>query len=215
MKQFIIIVLSFLVTSCASQNDDFYRFYEPQWKPKKVVAVETPAKETKVEETKEQPEERPTIIVRAHKLNPVYQGIQFLDYTEKEDRRELKELTGVDPVRIEWCAAFANAILEKSDIPSNKDHKYALTARAFLDWGKKVEEPEMGDIVVFPRGNQGWQGHVGFYVKQQEIDGVLYYYILGGNQNNKVSVELFRADKAIGIRRYEEPNPSTDSTTSE
>ena len=64
-----------------------------------------------------------------------------------------------------------------------------------------VEEPEMGDIVVFPRGDQGWQGHVGFYVKSQEIDGVLYYYILGGNQKNSVRVDLYRADKAIGIRR--------------
>jgi uncharacterized protein (TIGR02594 family) len=215
MKQFIFIGLSFLLASCASQNDEFYGFYEPHWKPKKVV-VDAPSEETKVEETKEELEERPTIIVRAHRLNPVYQGIKFLDYTEKEDRRELKNLTGVDPVRIEWCAAFANAILEKSEIPSNKDHKYALTARAFLDWGVAVEEPEMGDIVVFPRGNQGWQGHVGFFVKEQIIDDVLYYYILGGNQKNKVSVELFRADKAIGIRRYEEPKPNTsDNTTAE
>jgi uncharacterized protein (TIGR02594 family) len=204
MKQFIFIGLSFLLASCASQNEDFYGFYEPQWKPKKAVAVEAPTEETKVEEVKEEPETRPTIIVRAHRLNPVYQGIKFLDYTEKEDRRELKDLTGVDPVRIEWCAAFANAILEKSEIPSNKDHKYALTARAFLDWGEEVKEPEMGDIVVFPRGNQGWQGHVGFFVKQQEIDGKLYYYILGGNQKNKVSVELFLASKAIGIRRFVE-----------
>ena len=121
MKQFILIGLSFLLASCASQNEDFYGFYEPQWKPKKVVAVEAPSEETKVDETKDEPEERPTIIVRTHKLNPVYQGIKFLDYTEKEDRRELKELTGVDPVRIEWCAAFANAILEKSEIPSKRN----------------------------------------------------------------------------------------------
>jgi hypothetical protein len=60
----------------------------------------------------------------------------------------------------------------------------------------------MGDIVVFPRGDQGWQGHVGFYVKEQVIDDKLYYYILGGNQKNKVSVELYPADKAIGIRRH-------------
>jgi uncharacterized protein (TIGR02594 family) len=202
MRTVLILASIAFLSSCASQNDEFYGFYEPQWKPKKVVAVEAPSEETKVEEPKKEPEERPTIIVRAHRLNPVYQGIKFLDYTEKEDRRELKDLTGVDPVRIEWCAAFANAILEKSEIPSNKDHKYALTARAFLDWGKAVEEPEMGDIVVFPRGDQGWQGHVGFYVKEQVIDDKLYYYILGGNQKNKVSVELYPADKAIGIRRH-------------
>jgi uncharacterized protein (TIGR02594 family) len=185
-----------LLSSCASQNETFYGFYEPQWKPK-----------PKVEETKEEVKEevKEVVVARPHRLNPVYQGIKFLDYTEKEDRRELKELTGVDPMRIEWCAAYANAILEKSDIPSNKDHKYPLTARAFLDWGVAVEEPEMGDIVVFPRGNEGWQGHVGFYVKEQVIDDKLYYYILGGNQKNKVSVELYLAEKALGVRRFVEP----------
>lgn len=215
MRQFIIIGLSIFLASCAAQNEDFYDFYKPNWKPKKAVVVESTAAEpesAKVEEVKEPPTQ---IIIRAHRMNPVFQGIQFLDYTEKEDRSELKELTGVDPVRIEWCAAFANAILEKSDIPSNKDHKYPLVARSFLDWGRKVTEPEMGDIVVFPRGNEGWQGHVGFYVKQQIIDGVLYYYILGGNQKNSVRVDLYRADKAIGIRRYEEPKSNNNRTTTE
>jgi len=54
---------------------------------------------------------------------------------------------------------------------------------------------------VFPRGNQGWQGHVGFYLRTIEVNGTEYYYILGGNQSNKVSIELFRANKSLGIRR--------------
>ena len=205
MKYITVLLSALFLTSCTSTND---RFYEEVWKPrpKSTIAVtDLAAEEPKQEETNAEPElvqEPPKeIIIRAHRLNPVYQGIKFLDYTEKENRSELKELTGVDPVRVEWCAAFANAILEKSEIPSNKDHKYALTARAFLDWGEKVDTPEMGDIVVFPRGDQGWQGHVGFYVKQQEIDGVLYYYILGGNQKNSVRVDLYRADRALDIRR--------------
>jgi uncharacterized protein (TIGR02594 family) len=205
MKYIYITLAAFLLSACASQND---RFYEEVWKPRPVIGTKAnkPIEEPKQEEAKAEPVEEvkeppKQIIIRAHRLNPVYQGIKFLDYTEKEDRSELKELTGVDPVRIEWCAAFVNAILEKSELPSNKDHKYPLVARSFLDWGEKVDTPEMGDIVVFPRGNQGWQGHVGFYIKSQEIDGVLYYYILGGNQKNSVRVDLYRADKALGIRR--------------
>jgi uncharacterized protein (TIGR02594 family) len=205
MKYIYITLAAFLLSACASQND---RFYEEVWKPKFEIGskANAPAEEPKQEEAKAEPVEEvkeppQQIIIKAQRFNPVYQGIKFLDYTEKENRSELKELTGVDPVRVEWCAAFANAILEKSEIPSNKDHKYALTARAFLDWGEKVDKPEMGDIVVFPRGNQGWQGHVGFFVKEQMIDGVLYYYILGGNQKNSVRVDLYRADKALGIRR--------------
>lgn len=205
MKYFIVLLSTLALASCGSNgmmssNDRFYEeVYKPRYRTLKVVKEE-PKEEVKAEEVKEE-EPKPEVVIRVHRMNPVYQGIQYLDYTEKENRSELKELTGVDPVRVEWCAAFANAILEQSDIPSNKDHKYALTARAFLDWGEAVDKPKMGDIVVFPRGNEGWQGHVGFYVKEQEIDGVLYYYILGGNQKNSVRVDLYRADRALGIRR--------------
>jgi uncharacterized protein (TIGR02594 family) len=201
MKYITILLSVFFLASCTSTYDNFYNdVYKPQYRTTKVEAKE-PIEEAKVEPVEEVKMPPQQIIIKAQRFNPVYQGIKYLDYTEKENRSELKELTGVDPVRVEWCAAFANAILEKSEIPSNKDHKYALTARSFLDWGEAVEEPEMGNIVVFPRGNQGWQGHVGFYVKEQMIDGVLYYYILGGNQNNSVRVDLYRADKALGIRR--------------
>jgi uncharacterized protein (TIGR02594 family) len=136
-------------------------------------------------------------------INPVYLAVQYNGMHERTDRAELKELLDVDPVRTEWCAAFVNAVLEESKIVSNNDHKYPLTARAFLDWGSKIAKKDIrpGDVVVFPRGNQGWQGHVGFYLRTIEVNGTEYYYILGGNQSNKVSIELFRANKSLGIRR--------------
>ena len=135
--------------------------------------------------------------------NPAYKAAQYLNYTELTHRTELRELTGVDPVRTEWCAAFVNAVLEESDIQSNNNHRYPLTARAFLDWGSVVNKKDIqpGDIVVFPRGNVSWQGHVGFYLRTQEINGVEYYWILGGNQNNKVSIVLYRSSRALGVRR--------------
>ena len=141
--------------------------------------------------------------IRVSTDNPTLKAAQYLNYTERTHRAELRELTGVDPVRTEWCAAFVNAVLEESDIPSNNNHKYPLTARAFLDWGRKVDKEDIkpGDIVVFPRGNQGWQGHVGFYLKTQTINGVDYYLILGGNQRNKVSIVAYRASRSLGIRR--------------
>ena len=207
MKYIALLVSTLFLSSCAMQSAND-RFYEEVWKPRptKTLSVtnlapeeEEPAEEVIAEEASA-PEPRVEFI-RVQVMNPVYQGIKYLDYTEKENRSELKELTGVDPVRIEWCAAFANAILEESSIISNKDHQHPLLARSFLQWGEAVDDPQMGDVVVFPRGNEGWQGHVGFYVKEQMIDGVLYYYILGGNQNNSVTVKLFRADSALGIRR--------------
>jgi uncharacterized protein (TIGR02594 family) len=137
-------------------------------------------------------------------INPVYLAVQYNGMHERTDRAELKELLDVDPVRTEWCAAFINAVLEESNIESNNaEHEYPLLARSFLDWGQGISKEDIkpGDLVVFPRGNQGWQGHVGFYLKTQEIDGVEYYYILGGNQDNKVSIKSYRASKALGIRR--------------
>lgn len=132
----------------------------------------------------------------------------YIGLSERQHRTELREFTGVDPVQVEWCAAFVNAVLEESNIQSNKDHKYPLTARAFLDWGEKIRKDQIqpGDIVVFPRGTEGWQGHVGFYLRTQVVNGREYYWILGGNQRNKVSIVLYRSNKSLGIRRQKENN---------
>ena len=152
-------------------------------------------------ETKEEPESNRTRIY-VEQDNPTIKAIQYVGLTEQSDRAELKEYTGVDPVRTEWCAAFINAVLNETGIAGSESvSDYPLTARSFLQWGTKVTDPQPGDIVVFPRGNSSWQGHVGFYLKTLEMNGVEYYMILGGNQNNKVSIVPYRANRALGIRR--------------
>ena len=134
--------------------------------------------------------------------NPVTTAQDFIGLQERQNRQELKELTGVDPVRTEWCAAFVNAILEIENIPNlhNLGSDYPLVARQFLNYGDRVLKTDIqkGDIVVFPRGNQGWQGHVGFFVEEQ--DGM--WVILGGNQNNEVRYDLYDPRRALGVRRY-------------
>ena len=129
----------------------------------------------------------------------------YIGLEEREHRKEIREFVGVDPVRVEWCAAFVNAVLELDSIPSlNNQTRYPpLMARSFLNWGERVEKSDIqrGDVVVFPRGTQGWQGHVGFYVETQTFDEVDYWVILGGNQDNQVRYELFDPDRAIGVRR--------------
>jgi len=137
--------------------------------------------------------------------DPVVTAQPYIGLQERQDRTELRELVGVDPVRTEWCAAFVNAVLEIDGIPgSDTVSEYPLTARSFLLWGDRVEKQDIkrGDVVVFPRGNQGWQGHVGFYVETRLMNGKEYWIILGGNQSNEVRYELFSPRKAIGIRRY-------------
>jgi uncharacterized protein (TIGR02594 family) len=128
----------------------------------------------------------------------------YIGYHERENRIELTELLEVDPVRTEWCAAFVNAILELDNIPNlhDIDSPAPLMARSFLTWGERVdtEDIEIGDIVIFPRGNEGWQGHVGFFMGATDN----YWIILGGNQDNTVSYKLFRPKRVIGIRRWTE-----------
>lgn len=138
----------------------------------------------------------------------------FVGLQERQDRTEIRELVGVDPVRTEWCAAFVNAVLEIDGIPNlNNQTKYPpLMARSFLYWGERVEPENIqrGDVVIFPRGNRGWQGHVGFYVETRIEDGKEWWVILGGNQSNEVRYDLYSPKRSLGIRRY--PQDSINTT---
>ena len=128
----------------------------------------------------------------------------YVGLSERQDRREIRELVGVDPVRTEWCAAFVNAILEMEGIPGSESvSENPLMARSFVNWGERVERDAVkrGDVVVFPRGNQGWQGHVGFFVEAKDDKWI----ILGGNQDNTVSYAYFDPHRAIAVRRSVEP----------
>ena len=126
-------------------------------------------------------------------------------FNEYQHRTVLREYVGVDPKRTEWCAAFVNAVLNESGIPGSESvSNVPLMARSFLTWGETIQDPKAGDLVVFPRGKVGWQGHVGFYVGSIYRNNVEYYRILGGNQNNSVNIEIYPASKALGIRRAPE-----------
>ena len=136
----------------------------------------------------------PTVIVDGNPIPNAPEHIQTAlnkyGFNEYQHRTVLREYVGVDPKRTEWCAAFVNAV--------------PLMARSFLTWGETIQDPNAGDLVVFPRGKVGWQGHVGFYVGSIYRNNVEYYRILGGNQNNSVNIEIYPASKALSIRRAPE-----------
>jgi len=129
---------------------------------------------------------------------PLPKAMSFLGYEELADRSKLQSLMGVDPLRTEWCAAFVNGVLKKNNIYGTNSN----LARSFLNWGVEVDtaDIQIGDIVIFPRGAE-WQGHVGFYVGSIVTSGSEYYLILGGNQQDTVSIQPYPAKNAIGIRR--------------
>jgi uncharacterized protein (TIGR02594 family) len=160
---------------------------------KELVVVETTTTERLVVEAVA---EHPKIAVAS----------RYMGFHERRQRRELREFMGVDPVRIDWCAAFVNSVLAELGIPGSESvSEWPLTARSFLRWGQRVREPEVGDLVIFPRGTEAWQGHVGFYYGSEYRNGRRFYQILGGNQSDAVTIQPFPARSAISIRRYRRP----------
>lgn len=97
----------------------------------------------------------------------------------------------LDDSIIPWCAAFIGWCLKEAGVRNTG----SLLARSYLHWGKKCE-PSMGCLVILKRGNKPWQGHVGFFVKEE--DG--YVYILGGNQKNRVSIQAYKSNRVLGYR---------------
>ena len=91
-----------------------------------------------------------------------------------------------------WCAAFADWCLTQDGWLTPK----RPNARSYLNWGKLVE-PTVGAITVLWRGSPGgWQGHVAFYLDQSDAS----YYLLGGNQGDRVSVRSYPKDRLLGFR---------------
>lgn len=92
---------------------------------------------------------------------------------------------------VPWCAAFTGAMLSRAGIqPSG-----SLAARSYLSWGRKLEVPRQGCIVVLKRG-KGWQGHVTFF--DREENGRLI--CLGGNQSDSVCFAAYRKSLLLGYR---------------
>lgn len=96
-----------------------------------------------------------------------------------------------------WCAAFVGAMLHRAGVEGTGQ----LNARSYLHWGVEVPRSEArpGDIVILKRGNSSWQGHVGFFVK----DNGKTITLLGGNQANAVNrrAHSVDGDQLLGIRR--------------
>ena len=83
-----------------------------------------------------------------------------------------------------WCGLFIAVIMLRAGREPVKDPLWALNWNKF---GVKVDKPMLGDVLTFSR-NGG--GHVGLYVGED----AKYFYVLGGNQGNQVSVT--KIDKA-------------------
>lgn len=89
-----------------------------------------------------------------------------------------------------WCSSFVCWCLEQCGIESTRN----AWARSYLNWGKVLESPQYGCIVVFSRGTDS--GHVGFYVGETK-DSII---VLGGNQSNRVCMAEYPKQRLLQYR---------------
>lgn len=91
-----------------------------------------------------------------------------------------------------WCAAFVGHCLVKAGLKSSG----ALTAKSYLDHGTVLTGPVADCIGVKNRmGGAAWQGHTGFVVAANRST----IWLLGGNQNNMVSIAPFKRSEFAGF----------------
>jgi len=94
---------------------------------------------------------------------------------------------------IPWCAYFICWCLELEGIPSTRSGR----ARSFLNYGKVLEHPVPGCIVIFWRSSiDSSKGHVALF---DRIEGD-YVYCLGGNQSDQVCIAKYKLSRVLGYR---------------
>lgn len=125
-----------------------------------------------------------------------YLPIRKVDYDFKEDIVYDLEVEGVsnfiaNGLVVHNCGLFIAKVVSNAgkDIVKNP-----LWAQNWLNYGTKVDEAMLGDILVFKRTGGG---HVAIYVGEDSTR----YYCLGGNQGDEVNIVPILKMRCIGIRR--------------
>lgn len=92
---------------------------------------------------------------------------------------------------IPWCGLFMAVVAKRAgkDIPNSP-----LWALSWSTFGKHIDTPMLGDVLVFVR--QGG-GHVTLYIGEDEEA----YHCLGGNQSDRVSVTRISKARLYTSRR--------------
>lgn len=91
-----------------------------------------------------------------------------------------------------WCGVFVAHCLREAGLPLPENW---MRARAWADYGSNLRSTHVapGAILVFAR--QGG-GHVGFYAGEDKT----YFFVLGGNQGNAVTISKIAKARCIAIR---------------
>lgn len=92
---------------------------------------------------------------------------------------------------VPWCSAFVQWCIAKAGFIGTR----SAAARSWLQWGRELDEPRLGCIVVFKRGAPP-SGHVAFFIAERGES----VYVLGGNQSNRVSIAAYSKRDVLGYR---------------
>lgn len=97
---------------------------------------------------------------------------------------------------VPWCGLFVAHCMQVG-VPDEPQKFNRLGARAWGNFGKHCK-PQYGAIAVFWRTHKinSFNGHVGFIIGEDDT----YYYILGGNQGDSVSIARVRKDRLLDCR---------------
>ena len=92
-----------------------------------------------------------------------------------------------------WCSSFVNWCLMRSGWAGTG----SALARSWLDWGRPLQDPVPGCVVVLWRDDPAaWRGHVGFFLRVEADQLVL----LGGNQLGQVRAHAYPRAHLLGLR---------------
>ena len=101
-------------------------------------------------------------------------------------------LRGYDD-KASWCSSFVNWTLAQAGMVGTG----SALARSWLDWGRPLERPAPGCIVVLYRDDpESWKGHVSFYLRT-EGDRI---FLFGGNQLDAVREHDYPLNSVLGYR---------------
>lgn len=92
---------------------------------------------------------------------------------------------------IPWCGLFMALIAQRAGKPIPDKPLWALNWAKF---GEEGGQPDLGDVLVFMRDGGG---HVGLYVAETENE----FWVLGGNQNDRVSFTKVSKKRMKAVRQ--------------
>ena len=104
-----------------------------------------------------------------------------------------------------WCGLFQAYICKEADKPPCPTNP--LWALNWAKWGQASLSAEWGDTLVFERRDAKGKflgGHVGLYLCESKN----FYYVLGGNTNDKVGIAKISKKRLVAVRRSYNVVPS-------